>query len=98
MIKHCDGNGRSELWGVWGVRRTEEWRREQRVSGRAGHLSAGQRAGEGHGAVKYGCQVEGKNNTDTVLPALPQECLGPRRATRRGQAAGSHTQNHIHVR
>ncbi len=32
---------------------------------------------EGHRAVKYDCQVEGKNNTDSVLPVLPQERLGP---------------------
>lgn len=40
--------------------------------GRAGHLSAVQEAVEGHGAVNYGHLAEGKNNTDSVLPALLQ--------------------------
>lgn len=81
------GNGYGESWGVRGTK------------GELNTCLLGKRAGEGHGAVKYGFQVEGKHNTDSVLPVLPQERLGPCRVTRRGRALfaetrRSHTEVH----
>lgn len=92
-----DSGVRSGFWGicvcVLGVFLRHGCRN---FKGRPGHLSAVQEAVEGHGAVNYGHLAEGKNNTDSVLPALLQGSWPGWRdkvmAFEQGEMKFSHTQ------